>query len=258
VKHQPIPFPRFAAQASDDGLVGHVLRLTDCLTQSNVLNNKGELYAHVEAAQDALNAAREAEIKHAEMARRIAELEQLSLTDELTGLLNRRGFLAEMKRALAQASRYDEHGVLVYVDLDGFKPVNDTHGHQAGDEVLKRVAEIMCANVRDTDYVGRLGGDEFAFLLVRTSWQSGLHKAETMERLLNSAFIDWLGQRVAIRASLGFQCYGPDDESQDLLNRADDAMYRTKKLRASLTAPAPVSRISAPSPARQVTARASA
>ena len=80
---------------------------------------------------------------------RIAHLEALATTDELTGTLNRRGFEEELDRLLARAERKNEEGVLVYVDLDGFKPVNDTFGHAAGDEVLRQVARVLTENVRD-------------------------------------------------------------------------------------------------------------
>ncbi len=237
MKHlKPVPIQISLPPLSDAGLVNRIQRLADCLAQSGALGGLGDVHAHLEAADYALAAAREAENRQAWMAGRIAELERLSMTDELTGLLNRRGFQAEIKRTLAQADRYHERGVLVYVDLDAFKPINDTFGHPAGDAVLQRVAGIMSETVRDTDYIGRLGGDEFAVLLVRTSWRAGLQKAEAMERLLNDASVVWRKRMIVIRASLGFQCYGPGTDCRELMDKADDAMYRTKKLRSRLAA----------------------
>lgn len=246
MKHlKPVPIRKSLAPSSDGGLINLVQRLADCLAQSNDLGGHGQVHAHLEAANEALEAARETENRRAWMTGRIAELEQLSMTDELTELLNRRGFQAEMKRALAQADRYHEQGVLIYVDLDAFKPINDTFGHPAGDAVLQRVARIMSETVRDTDCIGRLGGDEFAVLLVRTSWQAGLDKAEVIERLLNNASVTWQRRIIHIRASLGFQCYGPDSDCRELMDKADDAMYRTKKLRSKLVAGASAKRASA-------------
>ncbi|MEO5335928.1 MAG: GGDEF domain-containing protein [Magnetospirillum sp. WYHS-4] len=185
-------------------------------------------------ADRALASAAEAEARLAEQMSRIVELERLALTDELTGILNRRGFQRELTHALAAARRYDEKGVLVYVDLDGFKPINDTYGHAAGDEVLRRVARILQDNVRDTDAVGRMGGDEFAVLLARSSWEDGLRRAEALDRALNNAFIGWEGRMIAIRASLGIQVYGNQDEDQALLERADEDMYKSKRLRSEI------------------------
>lgn len=187
-----------------------------------------------QAADRALAAAAEAEARLADQMRRIAELERLALTDELTGLLNRRGFQHELQHALAAARRYDEKGVLVYVDLDGFKPINDTYGHAAGDEVLRRVARLLLDNVRDTDAVGRMGGDEFAVLLTRTSWEDGLRRAEALNQALNSAFVSWEGRMIAIRGSLGFQVYGNTDEDHALLEQADQDMYKSKRLRSEV------------------------
>ena len=127
---------------------------------------------------------------------------------------------------------YDERGMLIYVDLDGFKPINDTYGHAAGDEVLRRVAGILGENVRDTDSVGRMGGDEFCVLLTRSSWEDGLARAKELDRGLNTTYVSWRGRMIAIRASLGVHAYGSKDDSDDLLDRVDDAMYVTKRMRA--------------------------
>ena len=105
--------------------------------------------------------------------------------DPLTGLLNRRGFEKELSRVLATARRYDEQGVLIYLDLDDFKRVNDNYGHSAGDEMLKQVACFLDKSVRRSDYVARLGGDEFAILLIKISDMNGILRAEIMNRRLN-------------------------------------------------------------------------
>lgn len=222
------------ALSSQGDLVGSVKRLTDCLERALVSEDCSETGEFVAAAESALATARSVEKRLAEQMERIAELERLAETDELTGLLNRRGFQRELHCAVASARRYDEHGVLVYVDLDGFKPVNDTYGHAAGDEVLRRVGRVLHDNVRETDFVGRMGGDEFAILLSRTSWDDGLKRAEALDRVLNDTYVSWEGRMIAVRASLGFQVYGPRDDGHDLLNRADEDMYNTKRMRSEL------------------------
>jgi diguanylate cyclase (GGDEF)-like protein len=186
------------------------------------------------AIDEAAAAAQTAERRLGEFARRTEQLESLAVTDPLTGLLNRRGFEREMERALATARRYRDIGVLIYVDLDGFKPINDTLGHAAGDEVLKRVAQILVENVRDSDRVARVGGDEFVALLTRTEREGGLARAETLDALINSALVSWGGRMIPVRASFGFQLYGADDDSETLLARADEAMYAVKKLRGDM------------------------
>jgi len=170
---------------------------------------------------------------HAQKAR-IAELEQLCTQDPLTGLLNRRGFAERLHLALAEAKRHEEGGgVLVYIDLDGFKPINDSFGHAAGDEVLRQVASRLMATVRETDAVGRLGGDEFAVLFTETAWHNGWRRAKTIERALNTTMAMIGDSLIAVRASVGIQAYGAKDSESDLLARADTAMYETKRARQS-------------------------
>ncbi len=188
------------------------------------------------AVEESLVTALAAERLLDEFARRTEQLESLAVTDPLTGLLNRRGFEREMERAIATARRYRDIGVLIYVDLDGFKPINDSLGHAAGDEVLKRVAQILTENVRDSDRVARVGGDEFVVLLARTNREGGIARAETLDSLVNAALVPWQGRLIPIRASFGFQVYGGEDGTDTLLARADEAMYAVKKVRGETRA----------------------
>ena len=167
--------------------------------------------------------------KMSEQATRIGYLEELATSDELTGVLNRRGFQAELKRVLARAQRNLEQGILVYIDLDEFKLVNDSFGHAAGDEVLRKVAAVLNDMTRDMDVVGRLGGDEFAIILINTSQENGLERAETLNAALNATSLTWEGQRLAIQASFGMQSYQSGDDAEALLNSADEAMYKTNQ-----------------------------
>ncbi len=213
------------------GLMTGVVALAECLREA--LGGTAGAEAVGEAVGGALAAAKAAEKTIAEQRQRLADLERLAVTDALTGLLNRRGFDAEIRRAMTAARRYREKGVLITLDLDGFKPVNDRFGHAAGDAVLCHVAGLLGENVRATDSLARLGGDEFAILLTRTTWQAGLKRAEAFETLINGAFVPWAGQTITLQASFGFQTYGPDDDLGQLLIHADNAMYATKRARAA-------------------------
>ncbi len=175
-----------------------------------------------------LAVAAEAAQRISEQSHRITVLEALSVTDELTGLINRRDFMRELRRALADAKRQDGRGVLTYLDIDGFKQINDLHGHHAGDETLHRVAEILAGNIRATDIVARLGGDEFAALLTNTGLDDGFARAHELERLVNRAAVVYAGTKLYIHASFGFVGYDGDDEADALLQRADRAMYAEK------------------------------
>lgn len=168
---------------------------------------------------------------------RIAYLEQLATTDELTKLANRRGFELELNRTLSRAERQDEEGVLVYVDLEEFKPVNDTHGHAAGDEVLRQMAKVLRENIREMDVVGRLGGDEFAIILTGTNRENGLVRAEILNKLLNQSSVLWNNERIEISASFGMQAFQGGDSAASLIASADQAMYTIKQLKVSGDAP---------------------
>jgi len=169
-----------------------------------------------------------------EQSARIAYLENLTLTDELTGLRNRRGFNERLHRALASAERYGDEGVLVFCDLDAFKEINDTHGHHVGDMVLKHVARVVDAQVRETDIVARLGGDEFAILMVQTNWRDGLKRAQMLSHVMNRTIVTHEGHEIGISASFGVEPFGPNDEATHLVARADMAMYVNKRKKASV------------------------
>lgn len=194
------------------------------------------LAERLSAAQDgrqlltiALDAAAEAHGALIEANRRIALLEHQARTDPMTGLLNRRGFDIALSAALARTRRFGDRGVLVMIDLDGFKAVNDRHGHAAGDLMLSTVATVLARHTRQTDAAARLGGDEFAVLLTDADEAGAAKRVRTLDRLLNYTDMPWQGQRLPIRASFGMAPYGPADEGGTVLDRADRAMYRRKQ-----------------------------
>jgi len=184
-----------------------------------------------ETVQDILSYVAEKEQSLNDLRGRVADLERLLETDELTGLLNRRGFDSAATRALSGAARYKEKGVLALIDLDGFKRVNDDHGHAAGDAALRLVGQILSENIRATDYAARLSGDEFAVLWVRTDAQALTRRVRDLRQQLNRAALDWDGTQIAIKASMGTASYNPSTTLADLMRRADKAMYRRKRAR---------------------------
>lgn len=159
---------------------------------------------------------------------RIKYLEGLSITDELTGLLNRRGFQNELTRALARAQRNQETGLLLLCDLDRFKIINDRHGHMAGDAVLCGVAAILQSKTRRTDYVARLGGDEFAVLMTHSPRSQAEQRGDLIAELVNNLVIDWAGHDIPVSATFGFEGYHEGSQPDTLLFLADRALYRGK------------------------------
>ncbi|HVX92208.1 MAG TPA: GGDEF domain-containing protein [Xanthobacteraceae bacterium] len=162
---------------------------------------------------------------------RIRELEAHADVDPLTDVLNRRGFERELRRAIAYVRRYKAHAVLVYLDLDGFKPINDRHGHAAGDAMLQALAAEIVRRARASDAVGRLGGDEFAVLLWNLSEPDAQAKARALEALIGGTRVRWEGHDLQVGASAGTAELMPADSPADVLARADRAMYARKAAR---------------------------
>ncbi len=177
----------------------------------------------------ALEYAAEAEQRIASLSERVRTLESLAKTDELSKLLNRRGFYDVVRRELSSAIRYEETGVLAYIDLDDFKQINDSLGHAAGDEVLCAVGRQLGTNIRATDFAARLGGDEFAILFVRADHIPSRNRARTMLNELNTLKVPWKGKTISVHASMGLANYNRETDFEELMAQSDRAMYREKR-----------------------------
>jgi diguanylate cyclase (GGDEF)-like protein/PAS domain S-box-containing protein len=153
------------------------------------------------------------------------ELQYLAEHDWLTDLPNRRHLIRELDRCLAYAARYRRVGAVLVLDIDNFKFVNDSEGHDAGDRTLKAVAEVLVARTRDTDLIARLGGDEFAIVLPEADEQDALEMASEIRLLL------WERTSGPIKLSVGISLFAPDQKltADDALVAADVAQYEAKE-----------------------------
>jgi diguanylate cyclase (GGDEF)-like protein len=167
---------------------------------------------------------------------RMAALEARAEIDPLTDLINRRGLERELKRALAYVKRYGTSAVLVYLDLDGFKSINDHHGHAAGDAVLRAVAMVLVRQVRTSDLVARLGGDEFVVLMWNLAEADAPTKARSLEAAVGRMTALHGGATLSVGASAGHAMLLPLDNPASVLERADRAMYVRKTGRRSALA----------------------
>ena len=160
------------------------------------------------------------------------EMARQARTDPLTGLLNRRAFLEEMARHIDRLDREDQPGTLLFADLDYFKPVNDRLGHEAGDEVLVRTANILRKTVRPSDLVARLGGDEFALWMDGADHMTAAERAEHLctevPRELREIACDG-GPAPTISIGIVTRASGSEEPVDSLLRRADHAMYQVKR-----------------------------
>lgn len=150
-------------------------------------------------------------------------------TDQLTGLPNRRAFEEEFARMIAETDRYGGEAALVIVDVDHFKQVNDTYGHDAGDQVLKAIGATLTALARSTDKVARLGGEELALLLPQTDRQGALEVAERCRREIEALSVRTNVGNVRVTASFGVAMYQERSGAAGaLFDRADQALYSAK------------------------------
>lgn len=158
------------------------------------------------------------------------DLRHRALHDPLTGLANRVLLLDRIAQAQARARRTQNQLRLLYLDLDGFKAVNDRHGHAAGDRLLVAFATRLLASVRRGDTVARLGGDEFVIVCEDCDEQVAAEVAERVLRAARTGF-DLDGTRVRVAASIGQSLAAPGQDAAQLLHAADVAMYEAKRRR---------------------------
>lgn len=188
------------------------------------------------ARSPALPAAARATIRRlkTELAQAQAQLQELQAsaeTDHLLGICNRRGFERELHRAIAYIKRYRASGALIVLDVDRLKPINDTFGHAAGDQVLKAIVTTLQAHVRASDVVGRLGGDEFALLLWHLSETDARAKAAALEESIDRLSFVFDDRTITAGASAGVAILDAHAEPGRALEAADSAMYVRKAQR---------------------------
>lgn len=157
------------------------------------------------------------------------KVQALSETDSLTGLANRRKFFAELHREIERVSRYDSPLTLIMLDIDHFKKINDSYGHQMGDEVLRTLSEILLENTRKTDIVARYGGEEFIIMLTETALEGASGVANRIKTAIEKATVLGAGIDVKFTASLGLTDYQLQDTVDTIVARTDAALFTAKR-----------------------------
>ena len=157
-------------------------------------------------------------------------LAKLVSTDVLTGVYSRRWWFDVAAKEFSRARRYNRMFSLLMADLDFFKQINDTYGHEAGDRVLKQFGGLLRKTCRQSDVIGRLGGEEFALLLPETSSQDAQRMATRITEACHALLLDSAGGETHVSCSIGITELRPDDERLDsVLTRADQALYGAKR-----------------------------
>jgi diguanylate cyclase (GGDEF)-like protein len=202
---------------SDDDTVGQLLLYPP---RDGTFDHESEQLAHWLAAQASI--ALENERLHRTVKRQ-------AITDELTQLANRRRFTETLAVEVRRAERFGDPLALVLADLDDFKQINDRYGHQAGDEVLRRFADVLRENVRDFDLPVRYGGEEFAVLLPEADLAGGEQLARRLQTALLRLRLPEIGRdRPPVTASFGVAAFPQAGSAEEILSAADGALYRAK------------------------------
>jgi len=163
-----------------------------------------------------------------ESRQRIEYLEQLADQDTLAPAANRRAFVRELTRNLSYSERYGTPSSVIYLDLNGLKQLNDTKGHAAGDAAILKVANLLAANIRESDVVGRLGGDEFGVMLSHADEQAARGKAEYPAKTIAEDPLEWEGEKIVLDVAFGVHTIRGGGDAGAALEAADKAMYANK------------------------------
>ncbi len=164
---------------------------------------------------------------------RVVLLENIADEDSLVDVLNRRGFVRELDRIISYASRYKINVCVLYIDLDGFKKINDTYGHKVGDLALRHIGDFLTDNVRNSDVVARIGGDEFAIILQQANLETAFAKVQQFEEKIKADPVVFDGGEITMSLSVGCAQLKRGETSAEIMDRADQEMYSLRAKRRS-------------------------
>ncbi|MCX7982489.1 MAG: GGDEF domain-containing protein [Syntrophales bacterium] len=213
---------------------GYIFKLNDNLEEYYLIIfdqhrlTYNELVAKLSKLNDeVVDLSRQLKKKNSQLKEAINTVKRIMNTDHLTGILNRRAFEKSLKREISFAIRHKMPLSIIMIDIDHFKKINDTYGHETGDLVLKRFAITIQKSLREEDILGRFGGEEFILALPNTNSEHALDASERIRQKIEQKKIRYI--RGNITASFGITEFSPSDDIRSLLKRADDALYEAKR-----------------------------
>ena len=193
---------------------------------------RSKLPAQVRAAVDTLMAETAMLAQdNADLSDRLAVAQALADRDPLVPVFNRRALLRELQRVVSYIERYKTQAAVIFLDMDGFKALNDGYGHAVGDAALAHVSRLLLNQVRESDIVGRVGGDEFAIVLANASPDEARRKAQSLSAVIAETAFIFEGVRHLLSAAIGIHTFDGAEAAEGaeaLVARADEAMYAAK------------------------------
>ncbi|MDD2701246.1 MAG: diguanylate cyclase [Sideroxydans sp.] len=224
--HQKIAgYSQQISKADNLTLLSHILE--DVMHDTRVIQASA-LRSH-EELPDTKKQADEAEARIKALEQELMQVSELVREDQLTGALNRRGLDETLDRELKRADRNRASLCVALLDIDNFKKLNDSLGHQAGDRALTHLTQVIKDTLRPTDAVGRYGGEEFVIVLPDTDLAAGVEALQRLQRDLTKKIFLHNNERILVTFSAGVALRGENEEQEDLLGRADKAMYQAKQ-----------------------------
>ncbi len=224
--HQKIEgYTQKISKADNLTQLGHILEdvMHDTrVIQASALRSHEELLITKKQADEA-----EARIK--ELEHELEQVSELVREDQLTGALNRRGLDETVDREIKRADRNNVPLSVALLDIDNFKKLNDSLGHQAGDRALTHLTKVIKETLRPADAVGRYGGEEFLIILPDTDLTSAVEAIQRLQRDLTKKFFLHNNERILVTFSAGVALRGENEDQEDLVGRADKAMYQAKQ-----------------------------
>lgn len=191
----------------------YIMRVSPLQTDANIV--RGAIITHIDITDR-----KQLELK----------LSRMAITDPLTSLYNRRYFEEELKQEMARSARYGHALSLILLDIDYFKGINDTHGHEVGDQVLRELSQLLQSSVRDTDVCARLGGDEFVILLPETCASDLKVTANRILKQVRTFVFNQSGNnRLELTISMGAVCETEFPVDLNMIAKADQALYGSKE-----------------------------
>jgi diguanylate cyclase len=192
------------------------------IIQASALRSHEEMLNHKKEADAAENRIKELE-------QELEQVSELVREDQLTGALNRRGLDETLERELKRSDRSKTSVSIAMLDIDNFKHLNDTIGHQAGDRALVHLTRVIKETLRPADSVGRYGGEEFLIVLPESDLKAAIEAMQRLQRDLTKKFFLHNNERILVTFSAGVALRGENEDADDLIGRADKAMYVAKK-----------------------------
>ena len=188
---------------------------------NRVLNNNHEIHSNIVDAQETVK----------RLQSKMEEVADMATIDELTGLYNRRALFSRLTEEHSRAERYGQGFSLLLIDIDDFKDVNDEYGHQVGDGILRGLGAFLRQNLRDSDFPARFGGEEFICLLPSTDIDQAVQAGNKIRQLLSHSTLSSKKTHVTLQitVSIGIAVFTSGDDIDNLVKRADDALYLAKR-----------------------------